>query len=97
MVEFQGAPFALEPILYTGLGVVILWFRLGQERIRVVGVSSVLEQVGVSKSTSIVAEFLFVLVAGIVVVMTFVQPTTAEQAIAAGLGWTGLVGQTPSS
>lgn len=97
MVEFQGPAFALEPILYTALGVVVLWFRLGEKRIRVIGVSRVLEQVGVRKSTSIVVEFCFVLVAGILMVITFVQPTTAEQAVAAGLGWTGLVGQTPSS
>lgn len=97
MVEFQGPTFALDPMIYTGLGVVILWFKLGEKRITVFGVSRVLEQVGVSKRTSIIAEFFGVLAAGIVVVITFVQPATAEQAIAAGLGWTGLIGQATSS
>ena len=97
MVEFQGPIFALEPMIYTGVGVVVFWVKLGDQRVKVFGVSRVLEQVGVSTRTSIIVEFFTVLALGIVVATAFIQPATAEQAIAAGLGWTGLATQTPSS
>ena len=89
--------YDINSLCFTALGVALLWGRLGRNQIEVYALSNLIRELVPNKRLSATLEFLFFLGAGVLVAIGFVQPTTIPQAIAAGLGWTGLFSHAPAS
>lgn len=84
-------------MLFTAIGTVLLWSKLGVEKgvegIEVFALSRLISGLGVSGNKKMFAEFAVFVVLGVIVGVAVVQPTNVMQALAAGMGWTGLVAQ----
>ena len=78
-------------LLYTALGVGIIWTSWGAGSLSVKYLSEQLAAVGVRRNWLLVVEFGLTMFVGVLIAVTFVQPQTPQQAIAAGMGWTSLV------
>ena len=78
-------------VFFTALGVFAVWAAWGKGRLGVAYVTDRLSDRGVSPNVLLLFEFLLIMVLGVLLAITFVQPQTPQQAIAAGMGWTGLV------
>lgn len=80
-----------QPMLYfyAGSGALVLWGKLGKRGREVYCLSDVLKRC-MNDSVRMVIEPLVFVVIGAVVAIGIVEPVTAAQAVAAGLGWTGL-------
>lgn len=83
--------FTVENILFTAVGVFIIWASWGAGRLNVKYLNDSLAGVGLSSNTLLIVEFGVTMVLGVVIAITFVEPETPQQAIAAGMGWTSLV------
>lgn len=87
--------FSWHPIplnwLYTALGVFLLYARWGKAGLRYYVPGELLRTLHLSEDTQSQIEVLVFMVIGTVVATACVEPQTARQAIAAGLGWTGLL------
>lgn len=88
---FTAPQFSLDQVLYTCFGVFLLWAAWGREGLRLAHLRSVLALLGCPRNCRVAVDFAVTMCVGVVVAVAFVQPQTAQQAIAAGLGWTGLV------
>ena len=93
---FEVPTFEIWAVVFTGLGAIVVWGRLGPKKIRVFALSRLIEALGFTDRRLMFAEFFVFVGLGIVVGVAVVQPTTVPQALAAGMGWTGLLSQ-PSS
>ena len=91
---FEAPTYDLSSILFTGCGVILLWSKMGRKGIKPYALSKLIELFRLSKRATIIWEFLVFLALGIIVAIAIVQPTNAPQAIAAGLGWTGMFTRT---
>lgn len=78
-------------IVFTALGVFVIWASWGTGRLSVKYLNARLAEVGLSSNQLLVVEFMVTMIVGVVVAINLVQPQTAQQAIAAGMGWTSLV------
>ena len=78
-------------VFFTALGVFAVWAAWGKGRLGVAYITDRLSGVGLSANSLLVIEFLLVLALGVLLAVAFVQPQTPQQAIAGGMGWTGLV------
>ena len=87
---FEEPTYELSSILFTSLGVILLWSKMGRKGIRPYALSNLIELFRLSKRATTILEFLVFLALGVVAGIAIVQPVNAPQAIAAGLGWTGL-------
>lgn len=94
---FETPTYDLWAVLYTAVGATSVWARLGRKKMRVFALSRLIEGLDFSDKTKLIAEFCIFVSMGVVVGVGVVQPTTAAQALAAGMGWTGLLAQPPSS
>ena len=94
MVESAGWDWT--SVLFTAIGVFIIWASWGTGRLGVRYLNARLAQIGLAPNVLLLVEFILTMSIGVVVAITFVEPQTAQQAIAAGMGWTGLVTR-PSS
>ena len=75
---------------YAGAGALLLWCRLGKGKAReVYGLSDILRRYIAEDVREKIEPILFVLL-GTVLSVGIIQPTTAAQAFAAGVGWTSL-------
>lgn len=90
---FEVPTFDLWAVVFTALGAIIVWARLGPEKIRVFALSRLIEGLGFRNRNQMLLEFVVFVSLGIVVGVAVVQPTTVPQALAAGMGWTGLLSQ----
>lgn len=90
---FEIPNFELPAVLFTAFGVVLLWARLGHNQIRIFALSKLVDQLPCSKNTALVLELVVFSVIGVIVAISFIKPTSAAQAIAAGMGWTGLLSE----
>ena len=90
---FQMPTFEIAPMAFTALGATIVWARLGPEKVRVFALSRLVEGLGIADRTKLLTEFFIFVTLGVVVGVAVVQPTTVTQALAAGMGWTGLLSQ----
>ena len=63
---------------------------MGRKGIRPYALSNLIELFSLSKRATTILEFLVFLALGVAAGIAIVQPVNAPQAIAAGLGWTGL-------
>lgn len=76
---------------YAGVGAVILWGKLGKRGREVYGLSDLLKRWGLNERMRLAIEPAIFVLLGAVLAVVFVQPSTVAQAVAAGVGWTGLV------
>lgn len=82
---------------FTALGVFLLYARWGKAGLRYYVPRHLLETLHLSEDRKMQLELLVFMVVGTAVATACVQPQTASQAIAAGLGWTGLLASPPNS
>ncbi|MDV2496196.1 MAG: hypothetical protein RX316_08305 [bacterium] len=88
----QGAVYSFGTVSFTFLGICLLWARWGRRRLRpVIPFADLLETWNLSKNARYIIEFKIFAILGTVLAIALVEPATAKQCIAAGLGWTGLV------
>ena len=85
------AEIGLVNVFYTALGVFLIWSSWGSGRLGVRYLNEQLKSLGLSSNVLLVVEFVFTMTIGVVVAITFVEPQTPQQALAAGMGWTSLV------
>ena len=90
---FQMPTFELPSMVFTALGAMLVWARLGPEKVRVFALSRLVEGLRISDTAKLLTEFCIFVTLGVVVGVAVVQPTTVTQALAAGMGWTGLLSQ----
>jgi hypothetical protein len=77
---------------YTAVGAAVIWGKLGREKRKVYVLSDLLDGlIPQSASFRIVLEFVIFIVLGCLISAGVVHPTNAAQAIAAGMGWTGML------
>ena len=74
-----------------------MWGRLGPKKVEVYTLSPLFRSLGMPTKARIVVEFIIFAVLGVVVGVSIVQPTNVPQALAAGLGWTGVLARQTST
>ncbi|WP_145956730.1 hypothetical protein [Burkholderia pseudomallei] len=99
---FATPTFDLWPTIYICVGAAILWgLKGGAKNLRAYCLSPIVDLVfgpDYENKWRNLVEFFIFLVIGVVVVSGLTHPQNAGQAIAAGLGWTGLASHaTPRS
>ena len=83
--------FTVTNILFAAVGVFIIWASWGEGQLSVKYLNGRLADIGLSSNGLLLVEFGVTMVMGVVIAITLVQPETAQQAMAAGMGWTSLV------
>jgi hypothetical protein len=78
-------------LVYVAIGVIVLWCKTSKTNRNIYGLSPVLELFFGDGHLRSIIELIIFIVLGCLVSDGLVVPTTAAQAIAAGLGWTGLM------
>ena len=89
--------YTITNVVFTALGVFIIWASWGTGRLSVKYLNMRLAEVGLSSNQLLVVEFVVTMVLGVIIAITLVQPETAQQAMAAGMGWTSLVARPASN
>ena len=84
-------------VFFTALGVFVIWASWGAGRLSVTYLNAKLANLGLSPNYLLVVEFLVTMVVGVLVTIAIVNPQTAPQAIAAGMGWTNLIAKPTAS
>jgi hypothetical protein len=77
--------------LFTALGVFLLYARWGRSGLRYYVPRDLLDTFHLSEDRKSQVELVVFMMVGTLVATACVEPQTARQAIAAGLGWTGLL------
>ena len=90
-MPFDVPEFGLDKVVFTAMGVFVLWASWGTGGLSFKHLNIALSQLGIPPDWLILVEFGVTMVSGVVVAIAFVEPQTAQQAIAAGMGWTGLI------
>ena len=78
-------------VFFTAIGVFFVWASWGTGRLSVKYLNTKLAGFGLSLNWLMVIEFLVTMVVGVIITIALIDPQTAPQAIAAGMGWTSLV------
>jgi len=76
--------------IYAAVGALFLWGRLAKQGREVYGLTDILQRMGLNETARRALEPILFVALGAFVAVGFVQPATIPQAIAAGIGWTGL-------
>lgn len=76
---------------FAALGVLLLYARWGKDGLRYYVPRDLLKTLHLSSDRINQLEFCIFLLVGATVATVFADPQSARQAIAAGLGWTGLL------
>ncbi len=90
MNVYENIP-AWELHAYAAVGALLLWSKLGKRGREVYGLSDFLRLFGLSNKIRLVTEPIVFVRIGAFLAVIFIQPNTAAQAVAAGMGWTGLI------
>jgi uncharacterized membrane protein YbjE (DUF340 family) len=88
---FDAPAFEISKVLYTTFGVFFVWASWGKGRLSVKYLNNVLAKLGLTSNALLLVEFAITMSAGVVFAIALTDPQTAPQAIAAGMGWTGLI------
>ena len=88
--------YDFNSVFFTAVGVIVLWGKLGPDRMKVYALSNLIRTLVSSDRLTVSLEFAVFLFIGVVAAVGIVQPTTIAQAISAGLGWTGLFSHAPT-
>lgn len=95
-IMFEVPSFDTYAIVFTAVGASLVWARMGPKKVRIFALTRLIEGLGIEGKIGVVAEFMIFVAMGVVIGVAVVQPTNVTQALAAGMGWTGLLSQ-PSS
>lgn len=83
--------FGLDKVAFTLIGVFLLWASWGKGGLSVKYLSAALAKRGLPPGWLALVDFTLTMIIGVIVTIVFVDPQTAQQAVAAGMGWTGLI------
>jgi hypothetical protein len=82
--------FTVPLFIYVAVGTTLLWSKTSKKNRKIYGLSDILGQVLTNDRAKSMMELIVFLTLGCLISKAFVVPTTEAQALAAGLGWTGL-------
>ena len=89
---FQGAVYSWHTVIFTLVGICILWGRWGRKRLRsLIPFADYIEIWVTSEKLRYPIEFGIFAFFGVLGAILIVKPTSATQCMAAGMGWTGIV------
>ena len=86
---FELPSFTLWKVVYTAIGASVYWGVQGRTKLRPFLLPDVLPHLPWERAQAIL-EFVVFLTMGCLVGIAFVNPTNAQQALTAGMGWTGV-------
>jgi hypothetical protein len=86
---FEMPTFSLWKIVYTAIGASVYWGLWGRTKLRPYVLPDILEHLPF-KNLHPLIEFLLFLTLGCIVGIGFTNPGNPQQAITAGMGWTGV-------
>ena len=87
---FEMPAFTFGRVAFTAIGATIYWSVAGRSRLQPYLLGDVIQYLPVGRFRPLI-EFLVFLTFGCIVGISFTNPNSAQQAITAGMGWTGLV------
>ena len=94
---FATEAYDFNSVFFTSVGVIVLWGKLGVERVKVYALSDLIRKLIPNDRLGAFFEFAVFVSLGVIAAVGIVQPATIAQAISAGLGWTGLCSHAPPS
>jgi len=77
-------------IAYTAVGAIVYWCKWGPDKLRVYGLSKIVELLPIDNRWKRIIELLAFTVVGCFVGIGVLQPINPQQALTAGFAWTGL-------
>lgn len=83
--------FSIPLVVYVAVGVVVLWCKTSKANRNIYGLSPVIALFLSNERARSIVELIVFLTIGCLISEGFVIPGTPAQAVAAGLGWTGLL------
>lgn len=86
---FQGPSFTFWNIVYTAIGAAGFWSTWGRSKLKPFLIADLIRRLPARRWHPLI-EFLLFIVLGVIVGIGVTNPTNAQQAIAAGMGWTGI-------
>jgi hypothetical protein len=86
---FDNPSFTFWNVVYTAIGAAVLWGTWGRTKLKALVLSNII-RLFLSGRTEAVVEFLIFVILGTLVGIGLVKPVNPEQAITAGLAWTGV-------
>ncbi len=95
-MTFQIPTFTFWNITFTAIGVAIFWGKWGRTKLKAYILSDMVNLFPMSDKWRAAVEFIIFVTLGCLVGIAVAQPTTAAQALTAGLGWTGFVSRPAS-
>jgi hypothetical protein len=81
-------------MFYTAIGAAIFWGKWGRTRLRPFLLAPIMDFCFRNKKhekARVLIEFMIFIALGVLIGVGFAEPSNIQQAIAAGLGWTGLL------
>ena len=90
---FVEPSFEFWNVFFTAVGASVLWTRWGKTKLKAFILSDLLDLLPLNRTWRNAIEFLVFIVLGVIVGIGATAPVNPQQAIAAGLGWTGLFAQ----
>ncbi len=85
---FDNPNFTAWNVIYTAIGAMVLWGTWGKTKLRAFVLSNIVRLFLTGRAETVVEFSIFVIV-GCVVGIGLVKPVNPQQAITAGLAWTG--------
>ncbi len=86
---FEVPEFTCQKVLFTAIGITILWGKLGRRKLRPYALGNLVDLLPWSSNVRQLIEFCLFVSIGTVVAVGVVDPGKVTQALAAGFGWTG--------
>ena len=93
-MSFVSISFDCQQVGCVALGATVLWIKNGYSGQHIFGVAPLTDlffPAGKCLRFRAIVEFVLFVVIGVIMSITLTQPGNAQQAVAAGLGWTGLL------
>jgi len=89
--EFALPPLSFQAVGFVAVGCVLAFAKLGKEQRRIYALSEIVGKMGLQPSYRLILELTIFVLLGSLVAWAIVQPMSPAQAVAAGLGWTGIL------
>jgi hypothetical protein len=90
-MDWSWSAYTPQSLVFTAAGAILLWGKLGQKELSVYGLHKLWTLIGLKSKWLELAELLGFVAFGVLIGIGLTHPTNAQQAFAAGLGWTGLL------
>lgn len=86
---FDNPSFTTWNIIYTAIGAMVLWGTWGRTKLKAFVLSSIIRLFLTGRAEAVV-EFVVFVILGCIIGIGVVRPVNPQQAITAGLAWTGV-------